>query len=141
MVMERLFSFCTRLHDLIENQGDVNEDLTDDLYFFLKEVNLNVSTKDFLSFERAFTYADLYAMLLGNNETVAWLTPHIAVARSGERLMTAWDELDESCRFRFSADDKDIIVLARSSEHLLEICNVVLRLSAVSVVHSVIIDE
>jgi hypothetical protein len=87
----------------------------------------------------AFTYADLHAMLV-NKDTVAWLTPHTAVARdgnSGDRLIHAWDQLDESCRFCFSVDGKDVIALAVSPEHLLEICDIVLRLLAVSVVHSI----
>jgi hypothetical protein len=47
----------------------------------LQEVNLDVSTEELLSAERAFTYADLYAML-GKRDTIAWLTPHAAVARA-----------------------------------------------------------
>jgi hypothetical protein len=137
--MEQLFSPCTRLHDIIENQPDFDEDLRSDLRF-IEEVNLNVSTEDFLSTERAFTYADLFAML-GNQDTVAWLTTHTAVAREGQRMMYALDQLDEqldeSCRFCFSVDGKDIIAVALSPEHLSEICEVVLRLLAVSVVHSI----
>jgi hypothetical protein len=41
----------------------------------LQELNLNLSTEELLSAERAFTYADLFAML-GNKSTVAWITPH-----------------------------------------------------------------
>jgi hypothetical protein len=77
--MEHLFSPCTRLydlfHDIIENQPDFDEDPRSDLCF-IEERNMNVSTEDFLSTERAFTYADLYAML-GSEDMVAWLTPHI----------------------------------------------------------------
>jgi hypothetical protein len=90
--------------------------------------------------ERAITYADLYAML-GNRNTVAWLTPHAVVARVGERGELFWRQLDESCRFYFSADGKQLVALARSPEHLMEICDVVLRLLAASVVHSVILHE
>jgi hypothetical protein len=53
--------------------------------------------------------------------------------------MDDWVQLDESCHFRFNADSKQLVALARSPEHLLEICDVVLRLLAASVVHSVII--
>jgi hypothetical protein len=68
--MELLFSPCTRLHDLIENQyGD------DDTRHELEEVNLDVSTEEFLSAERAFTFADLYAMLESGDNMVAWFTP------------------------------------------------------------------
>jgi hypothetical protein len=49
--MERLFSPCTRLRDTLE------------LEEFFEELNLDVSTEELLSAERAFTYADLYAML------------------------------------------------------------------------------
>jgi hypothetical protein len=48
---------------------------------------------------------------------------------------------EESCCFYFSADRKEIVALARSPEHLLEICDVVLRLLAVSVAHSVILRK
>jgi hypothetical protein len=48
----------------------------------LQELNLDESTEEHLSSERAFTYADLYAML-GNKVTVAWLTPYAAVALAG----------------------------------------------------------
>jgi hypothetical protein len=137
--MERLFSPCTRLHDLIVNRDDIDQDVRD-VFPEREELNLNVPTQELLSVERAFTYADLSAML-GNADKVAWLTPHAAVARSGGRLMYAWDELDESCRFRFITEDKAIFALALSSEHLLEICDVVLRLLAVSVVHRVILDN
>jgi hypothetical protein len=141
--MDRLFSPCTRLHDLLHDmidpyQNDFTEDqchITINALNYMEELNLNVSTEEFLSAERAFTYADLYAML-GNEDTVAWLTPHTAVARDGnsDRLMDAWDS---AYRFCFSVDGKDVSALALSSEHLLEICDFVLRLLAVSVVHSV----
>jgi hypothetical protein len=47
----------------------------------MREFNLDVSTKELLSAERAFTYADLYATL-GNGYTVLWLTPHAAVVHA-----------------------------------------------------------
>jgi hypothetical protein len=43
--------------------------------------------------------------------------------------------------FRFNADGKDMIAFARSHEHLLEICDVVLRLLAASAVHTVILSN
>jgi hypothetical protein len=137
--MENLFLPCTRLHDLIDNQDDFDEDLRDNLHS-IEERNLNVSIEEFLSAERAFTYADLYGMV-GNKDTVAtvaWLTPHAAVAGGGGRAVNFWNQLDEDmCCFCFSADDKEIFAMARSTEHLLEICDIVLRVLAVSVVHSV----
>jgi hypothetical protein len=141
--MERLFSPCTRLHDLIvENEDDYLEygELPDNIDENVKELNLDVSTEEFLSAERAFTYTDLYAML-GNGETVAWLTPHAAVALEGERVHQSWWQLDEPCRFNFNADGKAIVALANSPEHLLEISDIVLRLMAASVVYSVILNR
>jgi hypothetical protein len=133
--MEHLFSPCTRLHDITENQDTRNA-----LDLFMEESNLNVSTEELLSAERGFTFADLCAML-GNVyvDTVAWLTPHTAVGRGGGIGMAlhAWNQLDESCIFYFSVDGKEIFAMALSPEHLLEICDIVLRLLAVSVVHSI----
>jgi hypothetical protein len=43
----------------------------------------------FLSADKGFTYADLYAML-GNEYSVACLTPHAAVAKR-ERAIRCWD--------------------------------------------------
>jgi hypothetical protein len=108
----------------------------------LRELNLDVSTEELRSAERAFTYEDLYAMP-GNGDTVAWLTPHAAVVSRHETdtALHHWVLLDESCGFCFSADGKEIIAMALSPEHLVEICDVVLRLLAVSVVHSVIIER
>jgi hypothetical protein len=133
--MERLFSPCTRLHDIIESQGRLVPPEG------LQELNLDVSTEEFLTAERAFTYADLYTML-GNQNTIAWLTQHTAVAREGRKVRNSWGEqLEESCCFSFSADGKAIVALARSHEHLLEICGVVLRLLAASDVHSVLLQR
>jgi hypothetical protein len=133
--MERLFLPCTRLQDILESQGRL-EDIRFHHPKLLQERNLNVSTEDVLSAERAFTYAGLYATL-GNEETVAWLTLHIAVVRGAGRAMRYLEQLGESYRFIFNADGKVIVALARSPEHLLELCDVLLRLLAVSVVHSV----
>jgi hypothetical protein len=86
----------------------------------------------------------LYA-LLGNGEIVAWLTPHAAVTRDDGLAMDDWvqrgEQLDESCGFYFTVDGEEISAFARSPEHLLEICDAVLRLLAVSVVHSVDVDN
>jgi hypothetical protein len=122
--MERLFS-KGRLEDIRFTHPEL-----------LQELNLNVSTEELLSAERAFAFADLYATL-GDGNTVARLTPHAAVVRDCGRAMYAWHPLDESYRFCFNADGEDIIALASSPEHLLEICDVVLRLLAASVVRSV----
>jgi hypothetical protein len=139
--MERLFSPCTRLHEILESQGALEEDRDHDPDP-LHELNLDVSTEDFLSAESAFTYADLYAMLGSEyTDTVAWLTSYAAVVRGGGRAMHFWNRVDKSCLFRFNADGQEISLWARSTEHLLEICDVLLRLLAVSVVQSVIEDN
>jgi hypothetical protein len=125
--MERLFSPCARLRDRLHNI---------DVYPLLQEVNLDVPTEELLSAERAFTYADLYVML-GNQDTLAWLTPNATVAREGGQAMIAWAHLYGSYRFFFNVDDIDIVASALSPEHMVEICDIVVRLLAVSVVHSV----
>jgi hypothetical protein len=79
--------------------------------------------------------------MLGNQKTLAWLTPHAAVAREDERVVQSWLGLRKACRFCLSADGKEIFAWARSHEHLLEICDIVLRLLAASDVHSVILTD
>jgi hypothetical protein len=133
--MERLFSTCTRLRDtLVESQGH------NVVFGSPPELNLDVSTQELLSAERAFTYVDLYAFL-GNGATIAWLTPHAVVVRENGKGMCYWMQMDHKCRFSFNVDGKQIYALARSPEHLLEISDVVLRLLAASAVHSVILDK
>jgi hypothetical protein len=133
--MERLFSPCTRLHDILEGQ-DRLERVRHRHPGLLQEINLDVPPEELLNAEKAFTYTDLYVMLR-NIKTVAWLTPHTAVIRNHGEAMRYWKQLDESYRLYFSVDGIDISAFARSSEHLLEICDIVLRLLAVSVVQSV----
>jgi hypothetical protein len=134
--MERLFSPCNRLHDILESQGRL-EELREQNPEPLQELNLEVSTEELVSAERVFTYADLYA-LLESGDTVAWLTPHAAIVCEGGIATIAWNQLEnESHSFSFSAEDKERVALARSHEHLLEILDVLLRLVAVSVVQSV----
>jgi hypothetical protein len=137
--MELLFSPCTRYRDIADSRGGL-EEYGGPNPELLRELNLDISTEELLSAERAFSYADLYAMLINRN-TVAWLTPHAAVVRTDGAVACAWEQLGESCGFCCSADGEDIVVLALSSEHLLEISDVVLRLLAVSVVHSVNIER
>jgi hypothetical protein len=137
--MERLFSKCTRYREILEGYDHL-DDFRHHHPELLREFNLDVSTEEFLSAERGFTYADLHTMLQSRN--ITWLTPHAAVVRanlSGER---SWMKLDDaSYCFRFFADGKRISALARSPEHLFEICDVVLRLLAASVVHEVILNR
>jgi hypothetical protein len=78
--MERLFSPCNRVHDILESRGLLRRVSRHPEP--LQELNLDVSTEEFLSGERGFAYADLDTMLV-NEFTVLWLTPHAAVARKG----------------------------------------------------------
>jgi hypothetical protein len=140
--MERLFSLCTRLHDLLQNEGllDHIEDDDRESIETVKELNLDVSTEEFLGDARGFAYADLLAML-GNGETIAWLSPHAAVAHGDETMLEYWDNLEDLWSLRFSADYLQVVAVARSPQHLMEICDVVLRLLAVSAVHRVTISK
>jgi hypothetical protein len=106
----------------------------------LRELSLNVSTDEFLSAERGFKYADLYTML-GNGETITWLTPHAAIVSANGSGMLYWSNWREpnECRFRFTVDGKEMVAWARSSEALWEIVDAVLRLVSASVVYSVIL--
>jgi hypothetical protein len=137
--MERLFSPCTRYGDIVESRrvdrkGGSKPRLTEGL----QEVNLDVSTAEFLSADRAFTYADLCA-LVGNEDTVAWLTPNTAVFRANGLAKDFLDLMvDGPCfRYSFNADGEQLYAMAPSSEALLEIVDVVLCLLAASVVRSV----
>jgi hypothetical protein len=134
--MERLFSPCTRLHDILESPGERLERFRRSPGG-LQELNLDVSTEAFFSAaERAFTFSDLHA-LLGNENMVVWLTPHAVVMPERGRGIFPWILLGGSCSISFKADGKVIVALASSPEHLLEICDVVLRLLVASVVQSV----
>jgi hypothetical protein len=139
LIMERLFSPCTRLLDVLESRG-YREGFRGHYPDLLQELNLDVSTEELLSAERAFTYADLYAMF-GNEDKVLWLTPHAAVVRADGRAHYGHYLADSAYQFLFTVDGKEIVVLARSTEHLLEICQIVLRLLAASVAHSVILQN
>jgi hypothetical protein len=131
--MERLFSPCTRMHDILESHGRGIRTL-------LLELHLDVSTEEFLSADKAFTYTNMYAMF-ENVDTVLWLTPHACVAHAAWRGVHYCDHLEKPYRFGFDADGNDIEALARSPEHLVEICDVVLRLLTASVVHSVFLRK
>jgi hypothetical protein len=132
MTMEDLFSPCTRLRYVLEESLGWIEGLRG-----LQELDLDLSTEELLSAERGFTFADLHDILLGF-PTVAWLTPHASVMLPNGVEMDYWEQVDQggSYNFCFTADGKDLIAFARSSEHILEICDIVVRLLAVSEVHS-----
>jgi hypothetical protein len=138
--MEHLFSPCTRLPDLAESQGRLARFRDQDDIESLQELNLDISTEELLSAERAFTYADLYAML-GNGDTIAWLTPHAAVhaALLGDcgSAMICTNFVDADYSFKCDADGETIWAVAGSTEELSGICDVLLRLLAASAIHSV----
>jgi hypothetical protein len=129
--MERLFSPWTRWHGDIQESQDHIGDISGHSKLF-QELHLDVSTEELLSAERAFTYANLHAVL-GSSKTFAWLTPHSAVARGGGRGKM----FSNRYRLTFKADGEVILALADSPERLLEICDVITRLMAASVVHSI----
>jgi hypothetical protein len=130
LIMERLFSPCNRLRDSFESLG----------LGFLQELSMDVSTEELLSAETGFTYTNLYAML-GNENAVVWLTPHAAVMPDGGMGIHPWYQMDGSCRSWLKAGGKVMWVLALSPEHLSEICDILLRILAASVVHSVLLDN
>jgi hypothetical protein len=138
--MERLFSPCNRMREIIDNRGlrRLMKFVSGYSEPTLQELSLDVSTDEFLSTESGFTYADLYAML-ESTATVLWLTPHAAVARADKKVVHSWRQVYKSGHLRFNVhvDGKDIVALARSLEHLVEIYDVVIRLLAASVVHSI----
>jgi hypothetical protein len=139
--MERVFSPCTRLYDLIENQGDIDEEMRDDLHF-IEERILNVSTQEFRSADLGFRYADLHTMLDGGDKsTMLWFTPNAAVFRDSAIANISSVFAGNDYSFSFSANGELIYAAARSSEHLLELCDVVLRLLAASVVQSVRLSD
>jgi hypothetical protein len=140
--MDRLFSPCTRLHAMLESEESQSHlDRFNDRPEDLQELNLDVSTERLLSAEREFSYTDLYAML-GNENAVVWMTPHAAVVpEGGKGLNYCRRSGDQPWRFSFSADGKDIVAMARSNEHVLEICHIIVRLLAASTVRSVILRK
>jgi hypothetical protein len=121
--MERLFSPCTRFRDILASQGGFGDFRLGYTPELLQELNLDVSTEELLSAERAFTYADLYTML-GNRKTILWLTPHAAVVPACVKA----NIFRNIYNFSFSADGKGCFAVAHSSEALTEILDVFRRL-------------
>jgi hypothetical protein len=121
LTMEQLFSPCTRYRDIAESQvgclefGGNPEGL--------RELNLDVSTEELLSAKRGFTYTDLYAVL-GNDETVVWLTPHAAVMRGSGRANRCCSTI-LAYRLFINADGKKLFVASSSPAARLEIFSVV----------------
>jgi hypothetical protein len=124
--MERLFSPCTTLQDRFESQGRLVE-FKEYNHEPLQELKLDVFTEEFLSAERGFTYADLYAML-DNEDTVAWLTPTASVVRADGKALFCSYYLQGGYKFSFNVDGKEIHALARSAGAISEIVDVVRRL-------------
>jgi hypothetical protein len=134
--MERLFSPCTRCRDISEGQGrleDYRFPYSSNSLELWRELNLDVSTEEFLSAERGFTYADLYAML-GDEDSVLWLTPHAAVVRKYDRSHIVSDfikdEDEKDYRFSFNVNGTEIFAVAPFSVALSEIVDIVRRLLA-----------
>jgi hypothetical protein len=125
--MEHLFSPSTRYRDLLESQGRRLEEFNGPHPELLRELNLDVTTEELLSVERAFAYADMYAML-ENEDTVAWLTPHASVVCANGRGLLWSSFLDDDYTFRVNVDGKCIRALAHSSEAHPEIFDVFRRL-------------
>jgi hypothetical protein len=107
-----------------------------------QELNLDVSTEELLSAERAFTYADLYGLLgnhtmFGNRKTVAWLTPHAAVVseygRERVRAYLLSFCLPKYFRCSIIVDGKAIHALASSVWELSHIVGFFSRLLLVDV--------
>jgi hypothetical protein len=92
----------------------------------LQELNLDVSTDELLSAERAFTYADLHAML-GNGNTFLWLTPHAAVVPRVWRTYVCYHRQDYFS-FRLNVDGKEVDAWARSWEAFSDVLDVLRRL-------------
>jgi hypothetical protein len=125
--MKHLFSRCTRLHDLlVENEGDEYTVIRNGLNL-LPELNLDVSTEEFLSAERGFTYSNLCS-LLDDKDMVVWLTPHAAVVNGNGGARHLWNFLEEDYSFYLNADGQAIVALARSIDALSDICDVIRRL-------------
>jgi hypothetical protein len=132
--MDPLFSLCNRLCDLLESRGREGHRK------WLQELNLDVSTEELFSAQRTFTYADLHDMV-ANDNAVVWLTPNAAVVGGHNRAINPWMLLDGARCICFKADGKVLFGWARSAEHLSEICDVVLRVLAASVVHSLLFNK
>jgi hypothetical protein len=125
LAMERLLSPCTRYRDIAESHiGHLELGRNPE---GLRELNLDVSIEELLG---AFTYADLYSML-GNDETVVWLTPHAAVMRPCGKAHLCCNNL-LAYSFHFKADGKDIFVATSSSAARLDTFATVGRLLAAS---------
>jgi hypothetical protein len=120
--MERLFSPCTPYRDIQGGHEEFRGHADP-----LRELKLDVSTEELLSAERAFTYADLYAML-ENGDMVVWLTPHANVVRAdGRAFLHSYSSYGDYI-FRLNVGATDIFAVASSSEALSEILDVVCRL-------------
>jgi hypothetical protein len=135
--MELLFSPCTRYFDqVVEDEECFIEHNIWENYDCLRELKLDVSTEEFLSPERAFTFADLYAML-GHGNTVLWLTPHASIVRYNWRSALRClllEEMQDNYRFVIKVGGcggKHITAFARTSAALSEIVDVVCSLLAI----------
>jgi hypothetical protein len=110
--MEYLISSCPRFRDLLKSQGGLEKCRY--LIELSQELNLNVSTEEFLSADRAFTYADLYVVLVNPNK-VLWLTPHAAVVSTDGFANNYSEFVRDDYKFTWNVDCKAISALASSS--------------------------
>jgi hypothetical protein len=126
--MEPLFSPYTRYRDsqvgLEKSRGDPK---------LLQDLILDVSTEELLSADRAFTCADLYAITLGNGDTVLWFTPDAFIMPTIGRGRLFPSRLQNDYKFSFNINGKSTVALARSSSALLDIVDVVCRLLVANV--------
>jgi hypothetical protein len=86
-----------------------------------RELSMDVSTEELLSGERAFKYADLYALLgkeLYGGVTLAWVTqPAVIMLANGRRLLSSFDMLSE-CTFSLIVMSKCCKQVARMGGRL-----------------------
>ncbi len=139
-----MFSPCNRLRDIIDQSGDISEEMKEDLHF-IEEFHLHVSTEEFRSavLETAFTYADLHTMLDG--DCLVWFTPSLSAAVFRKHAIANIYSVfmgdgfnDSNYSFLCNLDGQEITAAASSSNELLEMCDILLRLVAASSdVHSV----
>jgi hypothetical protein len=131
-----MFSPCTRLRDMIDQCGDISEEMKDDLHY-IEEFHLHVSTQEFRCavLEKAFTYADLHAMLDG--DCLVWFTPSLSAAVFRRHAIANIYSVfmgdgfnDTNYSFLCNLDGQEISATASSSNELLEMFDILLRLVA-----------
>jgi hypothetical protein len=143
-----MFSPCTRLRDIIDQCDDISEERKEDFHY-IEEFHLHVSTEEFRGavLEREFTYADLHAMLDG--DCLVWFTPALSAAVFRRHAIANIYSVfmgdgfnDTNYSFLCDLDGLEISATASSSNELLEMFDILLRLvAATSDVHSVKLSD